>query len=105
MNIFKKFRAFLRFREAVKVADNAYQKSGQKHYVLPQVDGKLLVMDRKNFRGLRRKGYISRNVSLSLMASHCIYSTCDARGRGGVEQEQLKDRFNDYLNFLDEYGK
>ena len=98
MNIFKKFKAFLRFREAVKLADKAHKQNGQKYYVLPQADGKLIVTDRKNFRGLRRKGYISRSISLPSVASHCVYCTPDARGRGGVDD--LKQKFNEYIKYL-----
>ena len=98
MNIFKRFRALLRFREAVKVADAAHKKNGQKYYVLPQTDGKLIVMDRKNFRGLRRKGYISRNASLASVASYCVYCTPDARGRGG--SGNLQQKFDEYIKYL-----
>ena len=105
MNIFKKFRAFLRFREAVKMADEAHKKNHQKYYVLPQKDGKLVVMDRKNFRGLRRKGYISREATIPALSTHCVYHTGDARGLGGVLPEYLREKFNDYIRFLKKQEK
>lgn len=101
MNIFKKFKAYLRFREAVKKADEAHLINGQRYYVLPTEDGKLVIMDRKNFRGLRRKGYLSSSVSIAILANSCIYCTPDPRGKGGVPEELLKEKFNDYIEFLD----
>lgn len=101
MNIFKKFKAYLRFREAVKKANEAHLINGQRYYVLPTDDGKLVIMDRKNFRGLRRKGYLARNISIATLANSCIYHTPDNRGMGGVPEQFLKEKFNDYIKYLD----
>lgn len=105
MNIFKKFRAFLRFREAVKLADQAHAKNHHRFYVLPTQDGKLVVTDRKNFRGLRRKGYISRDAKVPELSTHSIYHTGDARGLGGVLPEYLREKFNDYIKYLKKQEK
>ncbi|WP_308662106.1 hypothetical protein [uncultured Alistipes sp.] len=99
MNIFKKFKAYLRFREAVKRADEAHQRDGQRYYVLP-AKGKLVIMDRRNFRILRRKGYISRNANVPSIPRHCIYYTADGSGRGGHERENLTSQFHRYLEWL-----
>ncbi len=48
MNIFKKIRASLRLREAVRQADKAHRENGQRYYVMPTsgVSGQLVIMDR-----------------------------------------------------------
>ena len=50
MNIFKKFRAFLRFREAVKLADQAHAKNHHRFYVLPTKNGAQIEYDPKKIR-------------------------------------------------------
>ena len=63
-NPITKLRDYLRYSEAVKKADEAHAKDGDRYYVVPSnnKDGKilLLVMDRKNFRRLKFKGYINK---------------------------------------------
>lgn len=105
MNIFKKFMAFLRFREAVKQADNAYKINGRRFYVLPSAGRKLVIMDRKNFRELRRKHYIDRNAKVPQLAESSVYCTPDARGMGGTPPEAFKAKFHNYIKWMEEYDK
>ena len=48
MNIFKKIKASLRLREAVRKADKAHSENGQRYYVMPTsgTSGQLVIMDR-----------------------------------------------------------
>ena len=106
MNIIKKFKAFLRFREAVRRADAAHEQGDhRRYYVLPSKNGKLVIMDRKNFRELRRKRYIDRNITVRAVADHCLYHTPDAGGMGGTPNEYLREKFNDYIKFIKENEK
>lgn len=82
------------------MADQAHAKTRQKFYVLPTKDGKLVVMDRKNFRGLRRKGYISRDAKVPALSTNSVYHTADARGMGYIDPRFLRYKFNDYIKFL-----
>lgn len=78
MNIFRKFKASLRLREAIKMADKAYRQSGQRYYVMPQhgTGGrKLIVMDRFNFRRLKMKHYIHHNARVADLVRECFYCT------------------------------
>ena len=100
MNIFKKFRAYLRFREAVRQADAAHKKSHQRFYVLPDNRGNLIIMDRRNFRLMRRKRYISRAASVPELSFKSIYFTPNAKGEGGVPQEDIKTKFASYVSYL-----
>lgn len=105
MNIIKKLKAFLRFREAVKRADQAHDLNKRRYYVIPTPDEKLLITDRKNFRELRRKKYISREVTLDRLREGSVYHTPDARGIGGVPAEFLQEKFREYVRWIDSSKK
>lgn len=63
MNIIRKLRASIRLNEAVVQADKAHEETGERYYVMPNgKSGKLIIMDRFNFRKLKQKGYVSHNV-------------------------------------------
>lgn len=55
MNIFKKIKAEIVYSLAVRKADNAHSENGERYYVMPSEDGRLVVVDRRNFRILKRK--------------------------------------------------
>lgn len=103
MNIFKKFVAFLRFREAVKRADEEHQRIKRRYYVLPTLDEKLVIVDRKNFRELRRKHYIHRGVKVPDLIKQSLYHTPDAREMGGTPASLLKQRFKEYITWLEDH--
>lgn len=105
MNVFKKFKAYLRFREAVKQADEAYQKYNHRFYVLPDHKGNLIIMDRRNFRIMRRKHYISRLASVPELSFRSVYHTPDAKGEGGVAVEEHKTKFKEYISYLRQIEK
>lgn len=100
MNVFKKLRAYLRFKEAVKQADEAYQKHNHRFYVLPDHNGNLIIMDRRNFRILRRKKYISRLATVPELSFNSVYHTPDAKGEGGIATDDLKMKFREYVTYL-----
>lgn len=101
MNIFKKFKAYLRFREAVRQADNAYAQTNQRHYVLPTPDGMLIIMNRKNFRGLKRKGYIDRRAYVLGLEEGCLYCTPYGNGKRGMDDTTKQMRYKRYLSMLE----
>lgn len=101
MNIFKKFKAYLRFREAIRQADKAHADTNQRHYVLPSPEGMLIIMNRKNFRGLKRKGYIDRRAYVLGLERGCLYCTPYGNGTRGMNTETRKERFARYLEMLD----
>lgn len=101
MNIFKKFKAYLRFREAIRQADKAYVNTNQRHYVLPTPDGMLIIMNRKNFRELKRKGYIDRRAYVLGLEKGCLYCTPYGNGTRGMNNETREERFKRYIEILD----
>lgn len=89
MNIFQKLKATLRLREAVKKADEAHSKTGERYYVMPLSGskGKLIIMDRFNFRKLKQKGYISYEAHVRDLETECFYFTAYRNGTCGIVPE------------------
>lgn len=102
MNIFRKFVARLRFREAVKRADAAHAKNGQRYYILPTKGGGLVIMDRKNFRLLRSKRYIFRGAKVPDLVVKSLYFTPYRNGNGGMNEAARQKAFERYLAFLED---
>lgn len=77
MNVFKKFKTYLRYRKAVNKADEAHEKTGERYYVMPSSSKKktLLIMDRFNFRKLKHKGYITSKAFVADLERGCFYAT------------------------------
>lgn len=101
MNIFKKLKAYLRFREAVRRANVAHAVDSQRYYVLPSPDGNLIIMNRKNFRILRRKGYIDRNAYIKGLEKGCLYCTPYANGTGAMDEDTIKESRQRYYQMLE----
>lgn len=101
MNIFEKIVAKLRFKEAVRRADEAHAKNGQRYYILPTKGGKLVIMDRKNFRLLRHKRYIVRGAKVPELVVRSLYFTPYRNGEGGMTESARKRAFVRYLAFLE----
>jgi hypothetical protein len=99
MNIFKRIKAAVRYRKAVKMADKAYRKTGVRKYVLPLDDKKktLLVLDRYNMRIYKRKGYMSQKVSVLALEKECFYCTPYANGTGLLPKSVVDLKKKQYL--------
>lgn len=98
MNVFKRLNAYLRLREAVRQANEAWQRTGKRYYVMPTFDRsrRLIVMDRQNFRKLKRKRYINNSAAISDMIEESFYFTpCTAQGDGYLSD---KDRRRKVIN-------
>ena len=78
-NPFVHLKDYLRYREAVRKADQAHAESGERYYVMPSVDAegnpKLVIMDRFNFRKLKQKRYISHKATVQDLKRECFYHT------------------------------
>lgn len=88
MNIFRKIKAYLRYKEAVRKAENAHAVTGERYYVLPMGnESKLMVMDRKNFRKLKFKGYMSRDLHITNLEKECFYCTSYRNGKDRLPED------------------
>lgn len=94
MNVFQKWKASLRLREAVRKAEDAHSQTGERYYVMPLSGskGKLIIMDRFNFRKLKQKGYITHKAHVRDLERECFYFTAYRNGTCGIvpEVESLK---------------
>lgn len=99
MNIFRKLQALLRYCQAVRLADKAYASTGERHYVMP-VSGskcKLIVMDRRNFRILKRKHYASAEARIADLERECFYCTPYRNGTGALSEDARLRKKNSYF--------
>jgi len=105
MNIFIKFKAYLQLREAVKKADEAHEEDGERYYVLPTNDGKLIVMDRKNFRILKKKHYINRNSNIRDLVEECFYCTPYRDGSMFLTEKAIEMKRQQFYSWKEAYRK
>lgn len=89
---------YLRYINAVQMADEAYEHDQDRYYVMPSMDNKLLVMDRKNFRHLKRKGYIAKNATIQNAIDECFYFT-PRIGSEGISEQVRKQKYSEYKNW------
>lgn len=104
MNFFKRLNAYLRLREAVRQANEAWQRTGKRHYVMPTMDRsrKLIIMDRQNFRRLKRKGYIDNSAAISDMIAESFYFTpCTAYGDGYLSDRDRRRKTVNYYSWVE----
>ncbi len=80
-------KAKLVYSLAVQKANYAHEETGERYYVMPSTDGKLVVVDRRNFRLLKRKHYINQNANIGTMQKECFYCTPYRNGSGEMPDE------------------
>lgn len=102
MNIFKRFRAMLRLHEAVRQADKAHKETGERYYVMPNgSNGKLIIMDRFNFRKLKQKGYVPYKVIVRDLVIECFYCTPYRNGDGKLPKSVIDLKRRQYISWVD----
>jgi len=101
MKLFRRFKAYLALREAIRKADNWHANGGGRIYVLGAADGTLVVTDKKNYRGLKRKGYIDRNATTQDALNECFYFTPFRNGSGYMTEYQRQYKRAQYLSWVD----
>ena len=92
MNIFQQFFAYLRLREAVRKADEAYRLHRRRFYVLPGAD-------RSNFRILKRKGYISLKAFTRDAVNESFYFTPFSDGSGSISETDRRHKVMQYFSW------
>ncbi len=98
-----KIRAALRLREAIRMADKAHRKTGNRHYVMPTIGSggrKLFVVDRRNFRLLKQKSYLSRNTRVFDLERECFYYTPYRNGSHAMSQKLQALKRAQYFTWL-----
>lgn len=87
------------YREAIRKADKAHADDGKRYYVLPSAEGKLLIMDRENFRILKHKHYINSRARVQDLVNECFYCTPYRNGDGALSPEQLSIKRKQYQSW------
>jgi hypothetical protein len=105
MNIFSKFKAYLRLREAVIQADKAHAKDGARYYVIPAANEKLLITDRKHFRILKQKGYIHRDRTVTDLIAFSFYFTPYKDGSRALSPDYAIEKREAYFRWVDNCRK
>ena len=107
INIFKRFRAALRLKEAIRQAEKAHQVNGQRYYVMPTsgTSGQLIIMDRANFRKLKQKRYINRSTFVSDLEQECFYCTAYRNGTGKLSSSDIQAKRQQYYSWLTAIAK
>lgn len=98
-NPFQQLFDYLRYREAVKKADKEHLKTGERYYVMPSTSGKLIIMDRLNFRGLKKKHYVSHNAKVRDLVNECFYLTPYRNGDGYLDDKGRKIKLALYFSW------
>lgn len=106
MNIFRKIRASLRLREAVRQADEKHKETGERYYVMPAggKKGQLIIMDRKNFRKLKQKGYINHNTFVGDLERECFYCTTYGNSSAMLPSAVIALKRKQYFSWLDSFS-
>ena len=95
--MFYKLRDLLRLRRAMRMADEAHLQNGERYYVMPTSDGKLIIVDRYNFRIMKRKGYINRDAKVADLADECFYCTPYRNGKEELPPDVVARKRRQYL--------
>ena len=105
MNFLQKLKMRLMYREAIRKADKAHADDGGRYYVLPSAEGKLLIMDKKNFRILKRKHYINSKATVQDLLNECFYFTPYCNGDCAITAEILAIKRKQYLSWCEAFHK
>ena len=105
MNPFKKLKAYLRFHEAVRKAEEAHARTGARYYVIPASKGILLVTDRKNFRQMKQKGYIKRGITVANLIAYSFYYTPYRGGSQPIEATYAAEKKKSYYRWYERENK
>lgn len=101
-NPITKFIDYLRYREAVKKAEKAHKQTGERYYVMPATGTDkptLIIMNRDNFRKLRKKHYINHNAKVRDLLNECFYCTAYSNGNGFLDAKGRKMKLSLYFSY------
>ena len=98
-NFIHHFIDYLKLRKAIITADELHAKDGDRYYVMPGSDGKLIIMDRKNFKRLKFKHYIDTSVNLNDVRRECFYHTPYANGSDPMPSYVRSIRADNYYQW------
>lgn len=99
LGYYYKLRDLLRLRRAVEMADEAHESTGERYYVMPTTDGKMIITDRYNFRIMKKKGYISLEAKVMDLVKECFYCTPYRNGKEELPPDVVALKRRQYLSW------
>ena len=106
MNIYTKFVARLQLDKAIREAEEAHHKDGDRYYVMPTFNGTkgkpvLIILNRFNFRKLRHKGYIKPQAKIIDLLNECFYFTAQRDGTGYMDKHAKEVKRASYFSWYE----
>ena len=105
MNPISKFKARLTLDEAIKKADEAHAKNCERYYVMPNLDGKLVVMTKHDLKYFKRKGYVGKQSHVINLIQESFYFTPYRNGDGMITPEIIAIKRRHYFKWCDQVRK
>lgn len=99
LNVIRKFFDKNRYYNAVRKADDAFDRSKQRHYVVLQTDGELVIINRDSFRQLKKEKRFPDNVTIKTLEEECLYHTPYINGTGIMPEDRMKKKLERYLRW------
>lgn len=101
MNILRTIIGFFRLKVAVRNAEEAHRRSGERFYVIPSVNKRQLVIcNRRNFRIMRMKKYFHRDMVMRDVDDACIYYTAHRNDGSPMSRDERKRRAAGYYRWI-----
>lgn len=98
-------QASIRLWVASKKADMAYNKAmsdnarDKRFYVMPDANNKLIIMNRSQFRKLKKYNYMSNDVLIKHLLQECFYFTPYHNGKEPITKDVKKIKRVMYLQY------
>lgn len=93
----------LRLKMAIRMAEYKHYISNKKYYVLPSIDGGLMVIDRSRIKLKKKQGLIPNSYQALELQEKAFYYTPNVRGGTGASYEErvaMKKRHDNYIRNL-----
>lgn len=96
----KRLRALILYKRAVRMADEEYNRTRIRQFVIKNDGNKLLVIDKYSLNGMKKRGVMDKKVKVIDIQRNCFYATPDAAGRDKLTDTEVEARKQMCLNVL-----
>lgn len=88
-NFFKRIQCEIIYRKAVDMANRAAQKNQEVYFVLPMSSGKLIVVNKEQYKYFREKKLTPKDAKVRDLFKDSVYHTL-CKSEKGKRQKKLK---------------
>lgn len=100
MNIFNYIIALSKLEYAIHMANTAHGQDGQRYYILPDANDRLIILTRSSFRKLKKQGLIDRRANINDIVRESFYFTPHANGTGSLSPAAQKAKRKMYMQYI-----